>query len=159
MEKKVKIGVALAAVFVAIGVLLIPAVLAEEEFRESKSTVNQHFPKLPIKFRLRAYILKKGEPTEIDGKIVALEGKILVISNGESLLNINMPGKWIAEGVTYGVHDLLEGDPIGPGDSISINTLKVDIDKDTHSVTMYCAYSITVEDLTASAVLPFNVET
>jgi hypothetical protein len=159
VEKKVKMGMVLAVAFIAIGVFLVPAVLAEDEYAEPEKTASGVFPKLPIKLRLLIHVLKNGTPTEVGGQVVALEGRILVVSYGGGLLNINVPGKWIADGVTYTVKDLFDGDPFGPGDLVSIETLKVEIARETHSVAMYLAYSVTVEDLTASAVLPFNIET
>ncbi len=159
MEKKVKMGMALAVAFIAIGAFLVPAVLAEDEYTEPEKTASGRFPKLPIKLRLLIHVLKNGKPTEISGQVVALEGRILVVSYGDSFLNINVPGKWIADGVTYTVQDLFDGEPFGSGDLISIETLKVEIARETHSVTLYLAYSVTVEDVTASAILPFNIET
>ena len=158
VEKKVKMGMALAVAFIAIGAFLIPAVLAKDEYAEPEKTASGRFPKLPIKLRLLIHVLKNGAPTEVGGQVVALEGRILVVSYGGGLLNINVPGKWIADGVTYTVQDLFDGDPFGPGDRVSIKTLKVGIAKETHSVTLYLAYSVTVEDVTASTVLPFNIE-
>jgi hypothetical protein len=157
VEKKVKMGMALAVAFIAIGAFLVPAVLAEDEYTEPETTASHRLWKLPIKLRLLIHVLKNGVPTEIGGQVVALEGRILVVSYGGGLLNINVPGKWIAGGVTYTVQDLFDGD-FGPGDRVSIKTLKVEIAKETHSVTLYLAYSVTVEDVTASAVLPFNIE-
>jgi hypothetical protein len=159
VEKKVKIGVALAIAFIAFGAyLLVPAALAEEEYSEPETTVKHRLRRLPIKLRLLIHVLRNGTPTELGGQVVAIEGRILVVSYGDGLLNVNVPGKWIVGGETYTVDDLFDGDPFGLGDLVSIKSLKIEMVRETHSVTLYLAYSLTVEDATASAVLPFNIE-
>lgn len=170
MDKKLKLGILTGVVFITIVILVIPTVLAEEGPNEIKTEGGQSYPWFKnkigmVKYVLRhrlplMHLLRNGVPTEIEGQIIALEGQNLIVSYDNMVLNIIVPGKWFEEGSVYKAQELLDGDPFGSGDLVSIKTLKVEIDKaDTHDVTLYLAYSITFENMEASAILPFNIET
>jgi hypothetical protein len=158
VEKK-KMIVALTIAIMAIGTLLfIPTALAEEELGETVATGKARSWRPLLKLRLLIYVLKNGTPTELVGEVVALDGRILVLSIDGSLTNVNIPGKWIVDGETMTAQELFDGDPIGPGDTVTIKSLKIEVVGETHKVTSYFAYRIEAEEATASAVLPFNIE-
>lgn len=159
MEKKVKMTVALAFAFVAIGAfLMLPPALAEDDVIEQDTVEGARLRRRLVKFRLLRYILKNGVPTDLEGDVVALEGHILVVSIDDGLMNVNIPGKWVLNGKTFTSQDLFDGDPYGPGDSVTIFTLMVEMTTETHRVTFYFAYKMEIEGATASAILPFNIE-
>jgi len=158
VEKK-KMIVALTIAIMALGTLLfIPTALAEEELVEPEANGKTRSWRPFLKLRLLIYILKNGTPTELVGEVVALDGHILVLSIDDSLTNVNIPGKWIVDGETMTAKGLFDGEPIGPGDVVTINSLKIEIVGETHKVISYFAYRIEAEGTTASAVLPFNIE-
>ena len=151
--------VALTIAIMALGTLLFaPTALAEEELSETEATGKTRSWRPFLKLRLLIYILKNGTPTELVGEVVALDGHILVLSIDDSLTNVNIPGKWIVDGETMTAKGLFDGEPIGPGDVVTINSLKIEIVGETHKVISYFAYRIEAEGTTASAVLPFNIE-
>jgi hypothetical protein len=158
VEKK-KMIVALTIAIMAIGtLLLISPALAEEDLGEPEATGKTRSWRPLLKLRLLIYVLKNGTPTELGGEVVVLDGRILVLSIDDSLTNVNIPGKWIVDGETMTAQELFDGDPIGPGDAITINSLKIEVVRETHKVKSYFAYRIEAEETTASVVLPFNIE-
>ena len=68
-----------------------------------------------------------------------------------------MPGKWIVDGETLIYSDMTSG-TLTVGDDITLNALKLTLEKDDHAITAYLAYALTVDGVTAYALLPFNVE-
>lgn len=68
-----------------------------------------------------------------------------------------MPVKWIVNGETLVYSDMTSG-MLTVGDDISLNALKLTIEKDNHAITAYLPYALTEDGVTASALLPFNVE-
>jgi hypothetical protein len=101
-------------------------------------------------------ILRNGEWTELEGNLVALVGRIMVVQVEEEA-NMVVPGKWLYDGEVYTIEELLDGDPFGIGDYLSIKTLKATLDAESHEVTAYFAFEMG-NDTTARAILPFNIE-
>jgi len=73
-------------------------------------------------------------------------------------VNIIMPKWWTINGETKNTKDLFDGDPFNIGDELIIETLKLEIVKETHTVNSYFAYSIHSDGTTANALLPVNIE-
>ena len=160
MEKKVKFAVALTIVVIAVGAFLIlPPALAEEEPIDTETSGKPSVWRPLIKLRLLMYVLRNGVPTEIEAEAVVLEGRILVVEIDDDLLNVNMPRRWVVDGESLTLQDLFDGDPFGPGDTLTSYSLKLEMSKETHTVTSYFAYEIEAEGNKASAILPFNIET
>ncbi len=160
MEKK-KITIALVIAIVSVGAFLVfPGALAEEELVDAyNKEAGSHRRRGPIKrLMVLVYILRNGVPTVLEGEVVAIEGRILVIGGDEGLISVNLPWRWIVDGETYKLHDLFDGDPWGPGDDVSISSLKLEMAKETYTATAYFAYELEVGGAEASAVLPFNIE-
>lgn len=159
MEKKVKYAVALTIVVIAVGAFLIlPPALAEEEPIDTETSGKPCVWRPLAKLRLLMYVLRNGVPTELEAEAVVLEDRILVVEIDDDLLNVNMPGRWVVDGESLTLQDLFDGDPFGPGDRLTIYSLKLELSKETHIVTSHFAYEIQSEGKTASAILPFNIE-
>ena len=158
MEKKVKATIVLiTALIAATAFLMIPNAFAEvSDEAEMNSERNRWQPQ--TKLRLLIYVLRNSVPSQFQAEVVTLEGRILVASIDDELVNINMPRRWAVEGEVFSVQDLIDGDPLGPGDTITISALKLEMIKDTHSITSYFSYTLESEGITASAILPFNIE-
>jgi hypothetical protein len=77
-------------------------------------------------------------------------------SHGD-FVNINMLGRWIYDGETTGLSGLFDGEPFQLNYLLTISTLKIQMEQETHTVTAYFAYKIKGE-VAAEAILPFNIE-
>jgi hypothetical protein len=134
----------------------MPPALAVEESMETEES-NSHRAHWISRFKLLVYVLKQGIPTELEATAVALEERILIVEIDGDFVSINMPGRWIYDGETTGLPGLFDGEPFQLNDLLTINTLKIQMEQETHTVTAYFAYKIEGE-VAAEAILPFNIE-
>jgi len=102
--------------------------------------------------------LKNGVPETLEGEVNVVERFILVIDIEGNKVNVIMPNRWTINGEIKNTKDLFDGDPFNIDDEVIIETLKLEIVKETHTVNSYFAYSINSEGTTASALLPVNIE-
>jgi hypothetical protein len=161
MDRKVKYMIVLSIIAFAFGafIALSPALAASEE-QIDLNTSEKPYRQDPInKLRILLYILRNSEPAEIQARVVALHGRILIVEVDGSLFNINVPRIWIANGEIVGIQDLFDGNPIGNGNTVTISSLKIQMTRDNHRVTAYFVYEIKYGEANAHAVLPFNIET
>ncbi len=161
MEKKVKITVILAISLMTVGALMmVPPAFAEDEIIDAGEDAEGGRLRWRPGCRLRAliYILRSGVPAEVAGEVIALEGRILVVEDGDELVNLNLPWKWMVDGEVYTAQDLFDGEPFGAGDGIAIDALMLVMEKESHKVTVYFAYELEIQGTTATAVLPFNIQ-
>jgi len=161
VDRKVKYLTALAIVALAIGAFLaLPPALATSDEQIDVETTEGSRRRAPLnRLKVLIYILRNGEPTDLEATVVALQGRILVVEKDGALFNVNMPWRWIADGETMGLQDLLDGDPFGEGDAVTISALKLQMTRESHTVTAYFAYKVMDGDSAAQAILPFNIET
>jgi hypothetical protein len=160
VEKKVKITVVLAISLMTVGALMmVQPAFAEDEIVDAGEDAEGGWLCWRPRCRLTAliYILRNGVPAEIIGEVIALEGRILVVEGGGGLVNVNLPWKWMVDGEVYTAQDLFDGEPFGVGDGIAIDSLMLEIEKESHTVTAYFAYEMDIRGTTATAVLPFNI--
>jgi hypothetical protein len=75
----------------------------------------------------------------------------------EKVVNVVVPRMWVIDGETLTLQDLFDGDPFVLGEEVTLETLMLELVKDTHTVTSYFAYSIQNYEDTATALLPFNI--
>ncbi len=68
-----------------------------------------------------------------------------------------MPNKWIVNGETTNTKDLFDGKQFNASDKVIIETSKLEIVKETHTVNSDFAYSIYSDGRTAIALLPVNI--
>ncbi|RLI10645.1 hypothetical protein DRO42_00635 [Candidatus Bathyarchaeota archaeon] len=158
MENKTKYTAALMIALLAVGALLIlPSALAEDapSGPDGPKGVRRPFPRL----RLWIYVLKHGVPTDVEGEVVVLEGHILVVEMDGGPVNVNVPGRWLVDGEVLTAQELFDQGPFSLGDTLTISTLKLEMTRETHTVTSYFAYAIEGDGATARALLPFNIET
>ncbi len=156
--KSVAILTITAVIVASVVFLLLPNALAEEDTvtPEDKQRINL------IKKRLATVIgrrfIKNGLPETLEGEVYVVERVILVLDNEGDKVNIIMPNRWTINGETKNTQDLFDGDPFNIGDEVIIETLKLEVVKETHTVNSYFAYSISSDGTTASALLPVNIE-
>ena len=116
---------------------------------------------LAYRIRRRDAILRRfitdGSLASLHGEIIGISQHILVIKVDEQVLNVLMPGKWVVNGETLSFADLMDG-TLYIGQFITLDTLKLTLEKDTHAITAYLGYAFESNGVTANALLPFNVE-
>ena len=160
MEKKTQAIViaTLIVTVVASGIVLsLQAVSAEE-------TPPQTFDGQGVKRLLRKReallwrFVKNGVPETLEGEASAVERRILVFDVQGKAVNVVVPRMWVINGETLTLQDLFDGAPFEFGEEMTLKTLKLELVKDTHTVTSYIAYAIQNHEETATALLPFNIE-
>ena len=163
MEKKTKIA-ALAVVVAILAVIAGIYLSLPVAYAEATPTGNGQYT-INLQYRRRAWLglrfLKNGVPSTLTGEASAIGNSILVLDTGERQVNIILPPKWILNGQVITTRDLFDGDPlsIGQHQKISLQTLKLELVKNTHTVTAYIAYEIQTEGMVIKALMPVNIET
>jgi hypothetical protein len=102
--------------------------------------------------------LKNGVPETLVGKASLIEGCILVLDVQGKIVNVVVPRIWVVDGETLTLQDLFDGDPFDLGEEVTLETLMLELIKDTHTVTSYFTFSIQSDEETAAPLLPFNIE-
>lgn len=90
---------------------------------------------------------------------MVLESRILVVEMDGSLVNVNMPRKWVVDGETLTAQELFDGETFIFGDTVTISAMKLEKTTEIHTVSSFSAYAIETDGATAHALLPFNIET
>ena len=103
-------------------------------------------------------LLMDGVPETLQGEVSVVTPHILVLNNGEETINVVVPMVWVIDGEKLNLRDLFDGDPFSLGEEATIQTLMLELVKETHAVRSYFAYSIQIDGETATALLPFNID-
>jgi hypothetical protein len=170
MERKTKLTLFTVAIVAALSwslLAVVPFAAADEQeldiptFDGHKVTLELNRDGLAYRIRRRDVILRRfitdGSLAALDGEIVGMSQHILVVKVNDQVLSILMPRQWVVNGDTLSYPDLMSEHLI-VGQSITIDALKLTLEKDTHAITAYLAYAFETDGLTATALLPFNVE-
>jgi hypothetical protein len=170
MERKTKLTLFTVAIVAALSwslLAVVPFAAADEQeldiptFDGQKVTLELNRDGLAYRIRRRDVILRRfitdGSLAALDGEIVGMSQHILVVKVNDQVLSILMPRQWVVNGDTLSYPDLMSEHLI-VGQSITIDALKLTLEKDTHAITAYLAYAFETDGLTATALLPFNVE-
>jgi hypothetical protein len=170
MERKSKLTLFTVAIVAALSwslLAVVPFAAADEQeldiptFDGHKVTLELNRDGLAYRIRRRDVILRRfindGSLAALDGEIVGMSQHILVVKVNDQVLSILMPRQWVVNGDTLSYPDLMSEHLI-VGQSITIDALKLTLEKDTHAITAYLAYAFETDGLTATALLPFNVE-
>jgi hypothetical protein len=158
MDTKTKVIAALMVVMVAAGgVILLPTVSADESPAPPGDGRGGHlfWRRVPI----WRWVINNGIPETLEGEASTFKRCILVLEVQGEPVNVVIPGFWTVGDEVMNTEELLDGDPFGMGDTMTIETLMVELVKETHTVKSYFAYTIQVDEVKATALLPFNIET
>ena len=162
MEKNTKLIAGLMIAILAASALAIaPTVFAEDVDPESPVNAQRFgrwIHRRKVRHPLLRYILKNGEYAQLSGTVVVQKGPILVLATGEDTVNVILPPLWLVGGEVLNRTDLFDGDPLGIGSAITIETLKANYTKESYEITAYFAYGISGDSVEAKALLPFNIE-
>ena len=157
--KQIAIATIMAVIIASVVFLSLPNALAEEDDTTTDAKLrigNLVKKRLAMAFGRR--FLKNGVPETLEGEVYVVERVILVMDIEGDKVNVVIPNKWIVNGATTNAKDLFDGDPFNVGDEVIIETLKLEIVKETHTVNSFFAYSIYSDRTTAIALLPVNIE-
>lgn len=113
-----------------------------------------------IKLRLLWWFLNHSEPVEIEGTIVMLSDKKLVLSSGEEQIGVHLPDEWIVEGEVVTPQGLFTSGYLSEGENVTVKALRADlIDKEWLSIYLTIGYEI-IDDAGdhAYANLDVNIE-
>jgi hypothetical protein len=170
MENKTKVMALSILLVVAVSVIfIVPAVFAEdqelsvppyENEGELKLRLERHGISYQVQRRnaIARRFITSGSYYLLTGEISAVNRHILVITDEDNTINVLMPKTWVIDGNKLSTQDLLDGEPFRLGDTVYIETLMLELERETHVVTSYLAYSMTVGEEAATALLPFNIE-
>ncbi len=109
--------------------------------------------------RFALWFLKHAKPTEIEGAVLALAQKKLILNSNEELIRINMPRQWIVENQVMTLTELFE-DYLSQGGKIAINALIADIiDREGLRIYIVVGYEVVTESgVKAIANFKVNIE-
>jgi hypothetical protein len=157
MDTKTKILTALVALMIVGGAFaLLPSALAQQEGQQALQGQQKQI--MMRRLAVCRYILKNGSPVQLVGTVKVAKPGILVLSVEGKDVNVMIPGRWVVDGETVNAKDLFGGNPFKVGDSATVKTLMVEKAGNGFTVKAYIGYVIQVGEVTAKALLPFNIE-
>jgi hypothetical protein len=127
--------------------------------------VNSEMPDLQRLGEFRRELLRRfianATPVEIQGTVIALVNRMLVLNTAEGQVRILLPPKWIVGEKVLEREDLFKTDYLTVGQSIAVKALKGTlVTRESYSIYVLFGYEIiNVSGIHAYAVLPFNIET
>jgi hypothetical protein len=121
------------------------------------------FPRLraALKARFIWWFLNHSEPVEVDGTVVALTEKKLILNTDEDQIRVNLPDEWTADGEALTLEELFASGYLSEGESITVKALGAYvIDKEGLRIYLLVGYEI-IDDagVHATANLNVNIET
>ena len=160
MEKKTKVAALTVVVVIAVvaGLYLsLPSVYAEvTPTGNGQYTIN-------LQSRRRAWLglrfLRNGTPETLIGEVATIGASIIVMDIDGNQVNVILPPRWLVDGQVIGIRDLFDGEPLSVGQSVSLQTLKLELVRERITVKAYIAYEIQANGETIKALLPVNIET
>ena len=114
-----------------------------------------------LKVRFVRWFLNHSEPTEVDGTIVALTDKKLILNTDEEQIRVNLPADWTVDGEVLTLEELFASGYLREGESITVKALGADvIDKEGLRIYLLVGYEI-IDDAGVHAIanLHVNIET
>jgi hypothetical protein len=160
LEKKTKVAaLTVLVVFSAIAALYmsLPTVYAEvTQTSNGQYTINLQYKRRAL---LGLRFLNNGTPEALTGQVIAFGVRIIVLEIDGKQVNVIMPPKWVVNGEITSVADLFDGEPLRIGQTVSLQTLKLELVKERITIRAYIAYELQANGETIKALLPVNIET
>lgn len=114
----------------------------------------------PIRPRVRfvLWFLKNAEPIEVEGKVVALSERKLVLNIEENQIRVNMPNQWTVNDQIISLNELYENHL--KDQSVTIKVLEADmVNNEGLRIYIQVGYKLTTESgIQANACLKINIE-
>jgi len=159
MEKKAKIAALTIILIFSIAAtvyLSLPTVYAEV----TQTSDGQY--RISLQYRRRAVLglrfLSNGTPETLTGQVTVLGARIIVLETEGKQVNVILPPKWVVDNEIISTSDLFDGEPLSIGQTVSLQTLKLELIKERITLRAYVAYEIQTNGETIKALLPVNIE-
>ena len=109
--------------------------------------------------RFAAWFLKNAQPNEVEGTVVALLQKKLVLNVEEKQIRVNMPRQWTTESESLTLNGLYENHLAGQ--EVVIKVLEAElVDKEGLLINILLGYELSIDTgIKATACLKVNIET
>jgi len=110
--------------------------------------------------RFAVWFLRHAEPTVVDGTVVVLSEKKLILDTTEDQIRVNLPNEWTVNGEVLTREELFKSGYLNEGETVSVKALGADmIDKEGLRIYLLVGYEIVNESgITATANLRINIE-
>lgn len=131
--------------------------LTAEDIEELKSTDCR----AALEFKVVCWFLNHSEPVEVDGTVVALTEKMLILGTGEDQIRVHLPDEWTVDGEMLTREELFASGYLSEGESITVKALGADlIDREILRIYLLVGYEI-INDAGVHAIanMPVNIET
>jgi len=117
----------------------------------------EHFPTRPIA-RFAVWFLKNAEPTEVEGQVVALAQKKLILNTDQEQIRVNMPTRWTVNDQVLTLKELFKNHLEDQG--VTIKVLEADmINKEGLRIYILVGYKLITDSGTqATACLKINID-
>ncbi|MEJ2270928.1 MAG: hypothetical protein P8X91_00255 [Candidatus Bathyarchaeota archaeon] len=108
--------------------------------------------------RFVLWFLKNAEPVEVEGKVVVLSERKLVLNIEENQIRVNMPNQWTVNNQVISLNELYENYLIDQ--SVTIKVLEAEmVNKEGLRIYIHLGYKLTTESgIQANACLKINVD-
>jgi hypothetical protein len=114
-----------------------------------------------LKVRFAFWFLNHSEPTEVDGTVVALAEKKLILNTDSDQIRVNLPAEWTVDNEVLTREELFASGYLSEGESITVKALGADlVDKEGLRIYLLVGYEIIDQSgVHATANLNVNIET
>lgn len=110
--------------------------------------------------RFAVWFLNHAEPTQVEGTVVALAEKKLILNTAEDQIRVILPAEWTVNGEVLTREELFSSGYLGEGETVSVKALGADmIDKEGLRIYLLVGYELVNQSgVNAIANLRVNIE-
>ncbi|RLI22960.1 hypothetical protein DRO47_01995 [Candidatus Bathyarchaeota archaeon] len=130
----------------------------QPKWHESYTMEMQSGLRLNRRPMLKLRLLRNCEPETVEGNIVTYVKRTLVLDTGEEQVKVIVPYLWMVGGEAMNMTEIFDSGILSPGDSVTVNALRWDIENEELSIYILFGYEIEHEGEVLYALLPINIE-
>ena len=110
--------------------------------------------------RFAVWFLNHAEPTEVDGTVVALSDKKLILDTAVDQIRVILPAEWTVNGEVLTREELFSSGYLNEGEMVSVKALGADmVDKEGLRIYLLVGYELVNQSgVQATANLRVNIE-
>jgi hypothetical protein len=110
--------------------------------------------------RFAVWFLRHADSTEVDGTVMALAEKKLILNTAEDQIRVNLPAEWTVNNEVLTREDLFAGGYLSEGETVTVKALGADlIDEEELRIYLLVGYELVNESgVHAIANLRVNIE-
>ncbi|MCW4016608.1 MAG: hypothetical protein NWF06_09585 [Candidatus Bathyarchaeota archaeon] len=113
-----------------------------------------------VRVRFAVWFFRNSEPVEVDGTIVALSDKKLILNTADDQIRVNLPAEWTVDNQVLTREELFTSGYLSEGETVTVNALGADA-TNNQGVCIYLlvGYELVNESgVKATANLAVNIE-